>query len=432
MIRGLIYVLLLSTAVVLAVWLADRPGQVVLAWEGLEVRTSVPILLLTLGVFLGALFFTAQMLYRFWTMPERLAEMRAAIRQERLDRALAEGTRALALGDRQSAAKAAGRVRKLGGRTEVVALLSGQAPREGGGDVLSLRQSMDGAVRVGQVDLVAGLAPQVADLGQDLGTEAGLWMAETAVGALLRLHRHQEAGDVVRAVQNQGKAHRDVAQRLMGGVLGMQTRAMIEAGDGKGALGLAREAQDAWGDDWHGVLIHAEALLAAGQADKAVKLVAARWDLGDGMALAPVALALLATEEPLRRGRLAERITGPRNDALSRLVRAEAAVEGGLWGAARRELDAIALDVRDGNVLPRFQRKALSLRARVVEQDESNPTAANALLHRALALPQDEDWSCRRCGAIWPEHDFICGRCFGVGRLTPQTAAQGALPAPAV
>lgn len=110
MIRVLLFVLLLTLLAVAEVWLVERPGEIVLTWQGHRITTS---LVVALGILLaaGMLLAIAGRLLRFvFRIPTRLSTSTQARRRDKGYAALSRGMIAVGEGDvrlaRQSAAEA--------------------------------------------------------------------------------------------------------------------------------------------------------------------------------------------------------------------------------------------------------------------------------------------------------------------------------------
>src|SRR5882724_3853420 len=108
MLRTLFFFLKLAVLLAVAVWLAERPGQVSLVWLGYRIDTSVGILLAAVLV----LAVIVALLYRLWRFlvrsPRQIARARHDKRRREGYRALTQGMVAVAAGDAQRQSKKAG------------------------------------------------------------------------------------------------------------------------------------------------------------------------------------------------------------------------------------------------------------------------------------------------------------------------------------
>lgn len=85
MLRVLAYIIVVALIVAGAVWLAERPGDVTLVWQGWRVDTSVPILLLAIGVFIAIVWAIVRVLKGIGAIP---GVVRESVREKRRRRGL--------------------------------------------------------------------------------------------------------------------------------------------------------------------------------------------------------------------------------------------------------------------------------------------------------------------------------------------------------
>ncbi|TAN65807.1 MAG: hypothetical protein EPN20_07445, partial [Magnetospirillum sp.] len=120
---------LLATAVVVAgaVWLADRPGEVTIRWQGWRVDTTVPVLLAALVLVLLVLSAIGRLGRLVLGAPGRFFGARRAARTRKGYVALSDGLAAVASGDSRAAARLARKADKLLHDRSVTGLLTVQA-----------------------------------------------------------------------------------------------------------------------------------------------------------------------------------------------------------------------------------------------------------------------------------------------------------------
>lgn len=130
MIRALWFIAKLSLLVGVAVWLALRPGSVVIEWQDWRVTTQAGFLFLMLGVgafLLWTVFRIVGAVFSLFGWARRFRERRL---RERGQRALLRGLAAVAAGDAKAAGKEARRARDfMPEDTGLVAILEAQAAR---------------------------------------------------------------------------------------------------------------------------------------------------------------------------------------------------------------------------------------------------------------------------------------------------------------
>src|SRR3954471_2109003 len=130
--RALVFIGLLALAAYGAVWLADRPGDVLLAWGGYRVQTSVAgALVLTVGAaFLLAVIWS--IVGFLLNLPGRVNFASRARRRARGYSEVSRGMVAVGAGDPVAARRHAGQAERLLGRVPLTLLLKAQAAQVSG------------------------------------------------------------------------------------------------------------------------------------------------------------------------------------------------------------------------------------------------------------------------------------------------------------
>ncbi len=437
MTRALWYFLKVAALVAIAVWLANRPGDVAIDWLGWRIETTVG--LMALAIFL--MLVVAAIGYRLWRSllraPRALTEASRNRRRTAGYRALTHGMVAVAAGDQDEAGRQA---RKAGGllrEPPLTLLLSAQAAQLGGDEraasgyfeamlerpeteFLGLRGLIVQAMRGRDNARALTLARRARDLRPN-----SAWVQDALFELLSRAGDWPAAQAALETRPGiKGAARRD-ADRRRAAILVERSRATHAEGHGKEALGQARKAQELDADLVPAVAWHARLLARAGKAKRALKVVEAAWrnaphpDLAAayGEALAGDALARVKAFERL--------FTLRPGHVESHIALAEAALEAKLWGEARNHLEAAAAE----GLRPRLCR----LMARLEDAEKGDAAAARAWLDRATGL--DDTWRCGDCGALTARWGAVCGHCGAFGSLEwgpPADAApRPALAAPA-
>ncbi len=140
MIRFTLYMFLsLAAAVVTAVWFSERPGSVLIEWEGWLIELSVGRFVLTVSVFLIAAVFLLGLLRAIGKAPKKLRERRQSSRRERGYKALTNGMVAVAAGDPEEANRQARKANILLKEPPLTMLLSAQAAQLNGDEEAAAR-----------------------------------------------------------------------------------------------------------------------------------------------------------------------------------------------------------------------------------------------------------------------------------------------------
>src|SRR4051794_40768717 len=123
MIRLIVFLVLLAAAALGLSWLADRPGEIVLTWQGLRIETSILVGLAALiGAFIVLLVIWSLLRFIF-RLPSLVALTTRARRRNKGYAALSRGMIAAASGDARYAMRATREAEKLIGEDPLTLLL---------------------------------------------------------------------------------------------------------------------------------------------------------------------------------------------------------------------------------------------------------------------------------------------------------------------
>jgi HemY protein len=428
------------------VWIAERPGDVTIVWQGWRVDMSVGALLI--GVAVVAVI--AALLYRFWRgllgAPRRFLRWRRDRRQRVGYAALSSGLIAIAAGDPHGARRLARRADTMLGNPPLTLLLTAQAAQLAGDEdtaqrhfqamlhnpeteFLGLRGLLARAMRDGDSARSLELArrafalrpkaPWVLNTLFDLQTRAGDWG-----GAAETLARAAAVKTLPAAT---ARRHEAAVQ------LALSHRA---ADDGRpnDALQHAKRAYRA--DAGHPAVAGwlAGRFVAAGKRRRALRLVEQEWTRRPHPELLTAWRAASRAATPLDWVREVERLAAlapAHPDSLR--ARGDAALEAGLWGEARKHLTAAIAAAGDAPPATLCRKMAA-----VEEADSGDAQAARRWLSLAAEGHPDPAWICGTCGAPHAAWQASCRRCGGFDRLEwrlpdrVQPLVSGATPAPSL
>jgi HemY protein len=127
MIRVVLFLAVVGILAVGLTWLADRPGEVAITWQGLQIETSVMVLILTVvsAAILIALFTWG--LVSLWRAPNRVRHALELRRRRAGRQAVTHGLVALGAGDARAAAKYAKLAQRVAGEEPLSLLLRAQS-----------------------------------------------------------------------------------------------------------------------------------------------------------------------------------------------------------------------------------------------------------------------------------------------------------------
>jgi HemY protein len=420
--RLLAFLLITALAVAGAVWLADRPGEVTIHWQGWRIDTTVPVLLAALAltmVLLSALFRLTRLIFG---APGRMLEARRAKLTHKGYLALTDGLAAVAAGDSRRANRMARKAGKLLNESSVTGLLTAQAAQMNG-DSDSLLASyrvmterpetaflghkglMELALRQGDRALARDHAAQA--LALQPGTEG---LAATLFDLQIEAGQLAEAELTLSMARRHSVLPAPELSRRRALVLFARAEQADASGDRNAALALALESRDAEPTFVPAVALAARLYRTADKARKATSLLRAAFRVAPHPLLVAEWAALAPSNAPLERVKHIQALTAE-NPASpdGHLALAEAALDARLWGQARTHLERV-MELRPSL-------RVLELLARLERDERKDEAAAMAWLARAGTVGPEPSWICRTCGRTAEAFAVSCPACQTPGRM---------------
>ncbi|OJX80871.1 heme biosynthesis HemY N-terminal domain-containing protein [Magnetospirillum sp. 64-120] len=433
--RLFLFGLLVAALVAASVWLADRPGQVTVHWQGWRVDTSVPVLLMAMVAFMAVVAFAWRLLGMVVGAPGRFLARRREARIQRGYAALSDGLAAVAVGDRKRAGKLAKQADRLLADPALTGLLTAQAAELSGDEaeaekrlssmverpqtaalglkgLLTLaKRRGDNAAALDYARRAWALGAPAADLATDLfdlQARAGQWVEAEATLDEARKRRALAPEDI---------RHRQALT---------QYERSLQAerdGDPASALSLAQKAHQS-----DLTLVIAAARVArllhrAGKDRKAAAALTSTWQVAPHPLLVEAWLALAPAETPLQRVKRLEKLVKANPDAADgHVALAEAALAAKLWGEARNHLEQAARQ-RPGAAV-------FILLARLEREERQDEAAAQAWMSKVVTAPAEPAWHCASCGKPADLWTSTCPSCGTPDSLWWGSKAQALLPAP--
>jgi HemY protein len=425
--RTLLWFTVVTLLMLGAVWLAERPGAVTMQWRGWRLDTSVGVLLasvLLLIVLVAALW----LLYR-WIIgaPGALLEGWGDSRRRRGYRALTQGLAAVAAGDGVEAQKNARRAEQLLSEPPLTMLLSAQAAqltgdREGAKRAFNAMLEDEQMAFLGLRGLIAqSLADGNQTQALDYAERAFRLRPQTPWVVHSLFDMQAQVGQWKSAQQTLDTGLRtkvitpDKGRTLKALLLVERSRAterLNESGGGSDAdaMTLAREAFGLAPERIAVASRLAELQIKAGQGSRAMKTLERGWALAPHPDLAALYLKASGENDPLKRVGVIRKLVAQREDDLeSHLAIAQASLDAGLWGEARRQLEIAGGDHPTARVC--------RMMAEVEERAQTDPAKLHEWLARAAEAPADKAWRCSACGAHHESWRSVCESCGAFGTL---------------
>lgn len=433
MIRILSYVVVVAVMVAAAVWLADRPGTVVVDWLGWRIETVVPVLLAALLLVAAVLTGLFRLIIGLARWPGQWNERRRDQRRHKGYQALTDGLVAAAAGEAGRAAKLAGRAERLLDDPALTGFLSAQAAQLSG-DAGRAHEHFTAMLDRPETAALGlrGLLRHALEQGDDaqaidLATRARIaspddrWLAETLFGLLIKRGQLREAQDLLNDAIRRKALPKDEAGHARALVLNERAARAVAEGDQRAALDFARQAVKADPGLTAAALRLAGLFTRTGKTRQAAGVIERAWARRPDPALARAYADLEPAQDALARVRRLEKLVASRaDDPQSLLVLGEASLDAKLWGQARKDLLAAAERQPTSGVF--------RLLARLEQAEYNDQAAAGRWLEKAATAPADPVWLCGRCGAEsgggWAA---LCPTCGALDSMTWRSP--GAKPA---
>jgi HemY protein len=425
MIRTLVYLLALGCMMAGVAWVAARPGEVMIVWEGWRIDANPGVFAAALGVLLIA----AAVLTRVWTAlitaPRRFARWRRERRARAGYAALSAGLVAVAAGDPAGARREAKRADRLLDGPPLTLLLTAQAAQLAGDEAtahhyftamlerpetefLGLRGLLARAMRDRDLSRALELAKRARGLRPKTP-----WVLTTLIDLQTRQGDWEGAADtLVQASAAKALPPADLQRHQSAAYLELSRRAAARGADDD-ALRYAKNAHRADADNAAATAWYADRLVAAGRKRRAAKLIEHEWTrrphpdfLGAYRQARSPATALAWASEVQRLAALA-----PAHPDSHRAL-GDAALEAGLWGEARKHYTA-AIAAAGATPPAALCRKM----ADVEDGDGGDPAAARRWLTLAAEGHPDASWLCDVCGTAHATWQPVCRRCAAFDRL---------------
>lgn len=443
LLRTLVWFGLLVAAMVLAVWLVERPGLVTVRWHGWRLDTSVGVLLAVI-VLLCVL---AAAIYTVWRWmigaPSTMFDIWGESRRRKGYRALTQGMVAVAAGDAGEAQRQARLAEKLLEEPPLTRLLSAQAAQLAGDRdaarryfaamlddprmaFLGLRGLLMQSLKDGNSTQALAYAEQAFQKRPDTP-----WVVRSLFDMQARVGKWREAQETLLAGLKRKIVEPERGRTLNALLLVERSRAAERGGADQDAMDHAKAAVALAPEREPVAYRYAELLIKRGENRKAMKTIERAWPAAPHPDLGQLYLAAVGEKDPLKRVQALNRLTSANPEDLdSRIVLARECLEARLWGEARRHLLAA------GAERPEAPTRLCRLMADLEEQEYGDGEKVRRWLARAANSPGDRHWRCRSCEAVRDRWYAICDSCgaFGTSEwrmppASPQVAAAAAASA---
>ena len=420
--RTLIWFVIAAVAMLGAAWLVEQPGTVTAEWRGWRLDTSagalVVVIIVLIMVSIGL-----WLLYR-WIVgaPFALLEGWGESRRQRGYRELTRGLAAVAAGDGAEAQKHARKAEQLLADPPLTLLLSAQAAQLAGDReaaarafnamlddeqmaFLGLRGLIGQALREGDQAKALAYAERAFRLRPQTP-----WVVHSLFDMQAQVGQWKAAQETLETGVRRKVVAADKGRTLKALLLVERSRAAEHGGNDADALALAREAFKLAPERIAVTRRLAELQIKAGDGKRALKTLERGWAVAPHPDLAELYLKASGEADALKRVGIARRLASQKPDDIeSHLALAQASLDAGLWGEARRHLETA------GGTNPSV--RVCRMMAEVEEREQSDQAKVHDWLARATDAPADRAWRCAACGAHHESWRPVCESCGAFGTL---------------
>ncbi len=427
MIRILVYLALIFAAAAGFAWLADRPGEISLVWQGYEITTSLMVGAVALATLFVLLAILLSVLMAVLRAPRLLDGWITGRRRDRGYRALSRGMIAIGVGDVKKAKRSASEAAKLLDHEPLTLLLEAQTA-QATGDGAGARAAFEAMLPKQETKLLGlrGLYLEAERAGEH---EAARHFAEEAAKASPGLPWAGEAlfayqssaGEWQGALQTLGSnlqaklIDRTAAHRLRA-VLLTARGLELETGNPEEALAAALEAVRLAPGLVPAATLAARLAARQGDVKRAMKISEAAWKQGPHPELAETYLSVRPGDAAGDRLKRAQRLAdlAPSHPE-SHFAVARAAIDAREYAEARRALSGIAETAKT--------ERYWLLMAEIEDGAEGDRGRVREYLGRAVRAPRDPVWMADGYAfTAWAPRSPVSGKLDAFEWRTPSMA----------
>ncbi|HWK39483.1 MAG TPA: heme biosynthesis HemY N-terminal domain-containing protein [Hyphomicrobium sp.] len=378
-------------------WLADRPGELVLEWQGYRAETSVFRATVLLVALVALALFVWSILRNLWHSPAAVGNVLSKRRQKMGIDALSSGMIALGAGDKSAAMRAAVQARKSLPNEPLTHLLRAQAAQLTG-DRTTARRIFEAMLASPDTEQL-GLRGLFLEAQRENEREAARHFAERAVALNPKLAWAVDAlfdiqcrdGDWAGALETaaiarkNGHIDRTQADRRRAVLLTAQAQAAEET-DPERALNLAVEAHGLAPDLVPAAAIAGRMLASRGNTPRAAKILQRTWSRSPHPDLATAyAYARIGDSPRDRLDRVRQLAALSPNSLESPIAVATAAIEARQFDEARAALEPL--------IPSRMTQRVATLMARIEGEEHGDKGRIREWLARAVNAERDPAWT---------------------------------------
>ena len=400
MLRLVLFLLFVALVATGLVWLADRPGTILIDWQGYDVSVSVFHAVVGLFLLAGISVAVWSILRGFWHLPAGLGNFFNRRREKRGLEALSSGLLAIGSGDRSLATRYAVQARKSLPNEPLTHILRAQAAQLAGDrqtarrifeamlgspetEAFGLRGLFIEAEREGEIEAQRQFAERAMKINPKLA-----WPVNALFDLQCRDGDWASALETLAIAKKNGHVEKPVGERRRAVLLTAMAQ-KAEDSDPERALQWAFEAHNLAPDLIPATAIAGRVAASRGNVKKATKVLEEGWRKGAHPEIATAyAYARIGDSPRDRLERVKKLAQLSPNSIESPIALASAAIEARDFDVARSALQPL---VETG----RLTQRACTLMARIEGEDGSggNVGAVREWLARAVNAQRDPAWT---------------------------------------
>lgn len=396
MIRLIVYIAILGAAALGFAWLADRPGEVTLVWQGQRIETDLVTVVIGLMALVVAALVVVWIIGAIFRTPGAISGFFSRRRRERGWRSLSQGMIAVGAGDPSNAKRLAQDARKILGSEPLALLLEAQTAQLNGNRE-GARSAFEEMLEVPETRLLGlrGLFMEAQRYGE---TEAARHFASEALREAPKLawagnallEYQAQAGDWVGALETLDRNTRNkiidrARSKRLRAVL-MTARALdIEQGEPDLARALATEAHSLAPDLVPAAVLAGRLLTRNNDIRRAARILEAAWKQGPHPDIAE-AYAHVRPGDSAR-----DRLNRVKELNRVRSHHSECTFAVAIAAMEAKEFD-VARDVMAPLLASGPTRRACLLMADIEEAETNDEGRIREWLSRAVRAPRDATW----------------------------------------
>jgi HemY protein len=378
-------------------WLADRPGLIVVNWEGYQAEISVFHAVVAFAFLTGLALVAWSILRHIWESPAAIGNYFNKRRQKRGLDALSTGMIAIGAGDRATATKYAMQARKSMPNEPLTHLLRAQAAQLSGDKATARRiyESMLAATDTEQLGL-RGLfleaeregeleaAKQFADRALALNPHLS-WPVDALFDLQCKSHDWPGALKTLTTARKYNHVEKASAERRRA-VLLTALAQDLEDKDPERALNLSLDAHKLAPGLVPAAAIAGRMLASRGSTPKATKILQKTWQKSPHPDLATAYAYARLGDSPRDRLDRVKKLTSLNPHSLeSAIAVANTAIEAKDYQTARQALEPLLEN--------RLTQRVCTLMARIEGEEHGDKGAVREWLARAVNAPRDPAWT---------------------------------------